>query len=133
MFVVVGGGFAVFGGWQLWTTHTFLQNATELSAVVLNRNENCDSDGCTYWPDFILTDPRGQILVLPTQFGSSAYGYSEGAEVAVLFNPSYDYVRVTGASNLWLLGGAFFALGFPVCLLGFWLLAKHTVWRADQR
>ena len=132
MFVLVGGGFAVFGGWQLLTTYSFLQNASEAQAIVIDSNESCDSDGCTYWPDFSLTDPAGQERILPTQFGSSAYGYGAGSEVTVKFNQDYDYVRVTGTSNLWLLGGAFFALGFPVCLLGFWLLFRHTVWHDTE-
>ncbi len=132
MFILVGGGFATFGGWQLWTTHQFLQEGAEVQAIVVEQNENCDSDGCTYWPELSLTDPMGVTKSMPTQFGSSAYGYSEGSEIGVLFNPHYDYVRVIGTSNLWLLGGAFFGLGFPVCLLGFWLMFTHTAWRVEE-
>lgn len=126
LFLVIGGGFAVFGGWQLLTTRAFLADAVPVTATVVERHESCDDDGCTWWPTVELTDPGGTTHRLRPQFGSSEFGWSEGEEIAALWNPAYAYVRIPGAGNLWLLGGAFFAIGLLPAILGVWLLARWT-------
>lgn len=131
MFILIGGGFAIFGGWQLYATRSFLSSATQVQAQVIDSHENCDNDGCTWWPEFTVTDATGAQVMLQTQFGSSAYQMSEGEIVTVHVNPDFDYVRIPGTSNLWLLGAAFFALGFPTALLGVWLMVRHTRIRRD--
>ena len=127
--LTVGGGFAAFGGWQLWTTWAYLGDAVTVSAEVLAANESCDDDGCTWWPEVAFETPGGEARTARTQFGSSEYGFSEGSRIDVLYNPAYDYVRVPGTGNLWLLGAAFFALGLFAVLPALWVLANLTVYR----
>ncbi len=130
-FILMGGGFGGFGGWQLVTTYSFLNGAVPVTATVHEQRESCGDEGCTYWPDLALITPSGQDIILPTQFGASSYGYSEGSEVTVHYNPDYAYVRVSGGSELWLLGAGFFALGSLVFCLGIWLLLRWTVSRVS--
>ncbi|MGR3615890.1 MAG: hypothetical protein ACU0BB_07590 [Paracoccaceae bacterium] len=73
MFILVGGGFAAFGGWQLVTTYDYLGSATEYPAEVVENPENCNSDNeCTWWPRVSFTTDAGETLELKTQFGSPA-------------------------------------------------------------
>ncbi len=123
-FLLIGGGFAIFGGYQVLTTHAFMRAAEETGAVVLENSESCDDDGCTWWPTFRLTAPDGTERRMRTRFGASNYGWSEGAEVTVLTNPAYGYVRIPGAGNLYLLGGAFFTLGMLPVVIAVWLMAR---------
>jgi len=130
---VIGGGFAGFGGYQLVTTYQFLPGATEVVAEVIENPESCDDDGgCTWWPRFQLTAPDGAKILTKTQFGASNYGYGEGAEVRVLHNPDYDFVRIPGGDNLWLMGGAFFAIGMLPVIIAFWLLFRMTFYREEE-
>jgi hypothetical protein len=123
-FLVVGGGFALFGGYHVWTTGQFLLGAEPVSAVVMDENEDCDDDGCTWWPELSFVDETGETVVMRTRVGSSDYGWPSGMRVDALYNPSYPYLRMPGAFNLWLLGGGFLALGSFVAACGAWLMAK---------
>lgn len=127
--LIIGGGFAAFGAWQLWTTWAFLGDATTVSAEVLAANESCDDDGCTWWPEVAFEIPEGEAGTARTQFGSSDYDFGEGSRIDVLYNPAYEYVRVPGADNLWLLGGAFFFLGMFGVIPALWILATLTFYR----
>lgn len=129
-FLVIGGGFAIFGGYQLGTTFAFMNAAEERPAVILSNRESCDSDGdCTWWPTLRVEEADGTLREARTRFGASNYGWSEGAEVTVLSNRSYDYVRMPGADNLYLLGGAFFALGMLPVIIAIWLMFKMVFYR----
>ena len=126
LFLVIGGGFAGFGGWQLWTTAQFMKNAETVEAIVVDAHESCDDDGCTWWPEFARDGPDGQPIQQRTQFGSSAYGMSEGSRQTVLVNPDFAYVRMPGTDNLWLLGGAFFGFGALGLTVAIWLLLRQV-------
>ena len=129
-FITMGGGFAVFGGYQVVTTWQFMQEAQPLQATVAVNPASCDDDGsCTWWPKFWLRDPAGDIRWTKTRFGASNYGYSEDSEVTVLYNPSSPYVRMPGADNLYLLGGSFFAIGMLPVVIAIWLLFRVTFYR----
>jgi hypothetical protein len=132
LFMTVGGGFAVFGGYQLWSTRAFLQDASPVLATITDPRERCDDDGCTYWPEMRFNDDTGQMHWLRTRHGSSDYRWSEGTEITALYNPAYRYLRVPGATNLWLLGGAFFGLGSLVFVLGVWLMARLVFGRLEK-
>ena len=123
-FLVVGGGFAIFGGYHLVTTRAFMAGATERPALVLLNPASCDDEGCTWWPTLRVTGPDGAERDLRTRVGASNYGFGEGTELTVLSNPEYDYVRIPGAGNLYLMGGAFFALGMLPVLIAIWLLSR---------
>lgn len=125
-FIVLGGGFAGFGFYQLITTYHYVSEAYEAPAVVVRNSESCDDDGCTWWPTLAFTDANGTEVERHTRHGSSNFGYSVGAEVDVLVNDAYGYVRMTGGSDLWLLGGAFAALGSLPFVIGFWLLFTQS-------
>lgn len=125
-FLMIGGGFAIFGGYQLVTTHLFMRDAVPLAATVIENPESCDDDGCTWWPTVRFDDPDGVVREARTRHGASNYDWGEGARIDILYNPRWTYVRVPGADNLYLLGGAFFALGMlPVCI-AVWLLSRFT-------
>ena len=130
-FILIGGGFAAFGFYQLVTTWQFLSDAVPVEARVAENPESCDDDGCTWWPTMTFEDANGNEILRPTRHGSSSYGYSEGSELTVLVNPDYNYVRLPEADNLWLLGGAFAALGTLPFVLGFWLLFTHSFVRTS--
>lgn len=125
-FLTIGGGFALFGGYQLATTYHFMQNASPVPAVVTQSAESCDDDGCTWWPTLVFTDAGGQQTSLRTRHGASNYGWSEGSEITVLHNPGYGYLRIPGIDNLYLLGGAFFTLGMLPVVIAIWLLFTMT-------
>ena len=95
-FLLLGIGLAVFGGHVIWTTRAFLVEATEVTGTVIEENISCDDEGCTWWPVFRITTPRGETVEVPTRFGSGGYDFGMGAEVEVLFHPAYDYVRIAG-------------------------------------
>lgn len=121
--IVFAGGFATFGGYQLWTTHAFLQDAVPMPGIVTENVETCDDDDeCTYWPRIKLTLPSGQEVMTKTRYGTSSYDWKEGSEIDTLYNPAYSYVRIPGASNLYLLGGGFFGLGMFTILVAIWFL-----------
>ncbi|WP_407493287.1 hypothetical protein [Pseudooceanicola sp. MF1-13] len=127
-FLVLGGGFAGFGAYQLTTTFDFMAAAEPRAAIVLDNPSNCDDDGCTWWPTFqVQGDAEGQTR--RTRHGSSTYSWSEDTEVDVLVNPAYDYIRIPGADNLYLLGGAFFALGMLPVIIAIWLMARMVFTR----
>ena len=131
VFILIGGGFAAFGFYQLVTTWQFLSDAEPVEARVIENPESCDDDGCTWWPTLAFVDPDGSEVMKPTRHGSSNFGYSEGTELTILVNPDYDYVRLPAADDLWLLGGAFAALGTLPVVLGFWLLFTHSFIRTE--
>ena len=110
-FLVVGGGFAAFGGYQLITTWSFLSGAEPVRATVVAQQESCDDDGCTWRPTFRFTDSGGTVREAQTYHGASNYGWSEGTEREVLHNPAHPDVRVPGFWNLWVFGAGFFLLG----------------------
>lgn len=133
LFILIGAGFAGFGGWYLVTTQQFLGAAEDVTGTVIAPNESCDDeDGCTYWPEFEFASPEGETLRARTQFGSSEYGFGEGEAVTILYNPAYDYVRIPGAGNLWLFGVGFFGLGVFALAVGLWLAIRHAVYRPRQ-
>ena len=119
-FLLIGGGFAIFGAYQLVTTRSFMAGAEPQLAVVVENPSNCDDDSCTWRPLLRLADGREAR----TLYGASNYGWGEGAEIEVLVNPERDYVCVAGADNLYLLGGAFLGLGLLPVVLAIWLLAR---------
>ncbi|WP_375173037.1 hypothetical protein [Pseudooceanicola sp.] len=129
-FLLIGGGFAIFGGYQVVTTYAFMGTAEERPATVLENPDRCDDDGCTWWPTLQVQEADGTERVTRTRFGASNYGWGEGAEITVLSNRAYDYVRIPGADNLYLLGGAFFCIGMLPVVIAFWLLAKLVFTRA---
>ncbi|MGV6810835.1 MAG: DUF3592 domain-containing protein [Brevirhabdus sp.] len=132
-FLVIGGGFAGFGSYQLVTTYQFLPGAAEVMAEVVENPESCDDDGgCTWWPRFRLIAADGAEVHTKTRFGASNFGYGEGTKVRVLYNPDYTYVRIPGRDNLWLLGGAFFVLGMLPVVIAFWLLLSMTFYREEK-
>lgn len=134
LFLAVGGGFAAFGGSQLATTWDFLRDAERLRAEVIANRESCDGDGdCTWWPTLRFTAPGGALREARTLYGASNYGYPEGAEVAILYSPRHDHVRMPGAGNLWLLGAGFLGLGALAMGAGAWLMARMTFTRAPGR
>jgi hypothetical protein len=134
LFLLVGGGFAGFGGYQLWSTHIFLKEAGTAKAIVIENPESCDDDGeCTWWPLLQFSDATGAIHERKTKFGASNYSWGEGSEIDILYNPSFPYVRVPGNDNLYLLGGAFLALGMLPVAISVWLLSKWTFAREDGR
>ncbi len=110
-FLIVGGGFAAFGGHHLVTTRAFLNGAEPVQATVIAQDESCDDDGCTWRPTFRFTDPAGETREARTLYGASNYGWSEGTERTVLQNPAHDHVRMPGFWNLWAFGAGFFLLG----------------------
>lgn len=122
-FLVIGTGFATFGGWHLWVTWDFIVDAEPVQAIVLDAHESCDDDGCTWWPELSFTDSSGDTRVMRTQFGSSDYGFSEGSTITALHNPAFTYLRIPGFGNLWLFGAMFFGLGAFVAPIGAWLMA----------
>ncbi len=129
-FLAIGGGFAVFGGYQLWSTHLFLQDAQPLRSTVIANPANCDDDGdCTWWPRVRYTDPAGASREARTKFGASNYGWNEGSQIDILHNPRFDYIRIPGGDNLYLMGGAFFAIGMLPVVIAIWLLWKITFTR----
>jgi hypothetical protein len=129
-FLVLGGGFAIFGGYQIVTTHAFMRAAEERPAIILHNPASCDDDGgCTWWPTLRVTEADGTGREARTRFGASNYSWSEGAEITVLSNRAYGYVRIPGADNLYLLGGAFFALGMMPVVIAIWLMARMVFTR----
>lgn len=128
-FLLIGGGFAGFGGYQVVTTWNFMHAATLTTATVVDRRDSCDDDGCTYRPTFAFQDETGQRQQAEPRFGASNFGFAVGSDVDVYVNPAYPYVRVAGPDNLWLLGGSFFVLGMLPVVLAFWLLARFTFTR----
>lgn len=129
-FLVIGGGFAIFGGYQLATTYAFTRNATLLEATILENPRSCDSDGsCTWWPRVQYLSSTGATHTAKTRFGASNYGWASGSRLDILANPAYPYVRIPGVTNLYLLGAAFFALGLLPVVLAVWLLARFTFTR----
>lgn len=131
-FLVVGGGFMAFGAWQIVTNLAFVQRAVPVQAVVIANAEACDDDGCTWWPTLRFTDPMGDARELRTRFGSSDFGWEEGAPVEALFSPGYDYVQIPGFGNLWLFGGAFFLLGALPVGLAFFPLGRLAIVRRPE-
>lgn len=130
-FLLIGGGFAGFGGYQLITTYVFMTGASERLAVVLSNPENCDSDGdCTWRPTLSVSEADGSLYEARTRFGASNFGWSEGTELTVLRNPGYPYVRMPGADNLYLLGGGFFLIGMIPVVIALWLLRRMVFSRA---
>lgn len=129
VFLIVGGGFMLFGAWQVATNLAFLQRAVPVQAVVIANAESCDDDGCTWWPTLAFTDPMGDARELPTRFGSSDFGWDEGTRLEALFSPGYDYVHIPGFGNLWLLGGAFFLLGAMAVGMAFFPLGRLAIMR----
>ncbi|WP_375687299.1 hypothetical protein [Pseudooceanicola sp. LIPI14-2-Ac024] len=128
-FLLIGGGFAVFGAYQLSTTRAFVRNAAMVPATVLANVESCDDEDCTWWPTFGFSDSRGRLHEMRTRHGASTYGWREGEVIGALYNPNYAYVRIPGFGNLYLLGTAFLLIGLlPVCI-AVWLLARHTFTR----
>ncbi|MEM0946851.1 MAG: DUF3592 domain-containing protein [Pseudomonadota bacterium] len=125
-FLVIGGGFAIFGGYQIWVTTVFLRNAEPVRAVVLENPSSCDDDGCSWWPRVSYVTPEGISRETKTQFGSSSYGWNEGAEIDILHNPAFDYIRIPGGDNLYLLGGAFFVLGSLPVVIAIWILFRRV-------
>jgi len=131
-FLVVGLGFMAFGAHQIVTTRAFLADATPVEGEVIAQHESCDDDGCTWRPTFRFTDARGEMREAQTLYGASNYGWSEGTERIILHNPGHDHVRIPGFWNLWLLGGAFFALGaLPVAIALYvgWALLLRPILR----
>ena len=122
--LAIGGSFFAFGVWQVWTTYSFLGGATDVSAVVLDSGRNCDDDGdCTYWPTLAVETGADTPKEMRTQFGSSMYYRSEGSTITVHYNPDYNYVRMPGTEELWLLGFAaifFGGLGLLICGVAVW-------------
>ena len=121
--LAIGGSFFAFGVWQVWTTYSFLNNGQAVPAIVIDTGESCDDDGCTYWPTLSVDIGAGETHQMRTQFGSSMYERSEGQTISVHYNPSYSYVRMPGAEELWLLGFAaifFGALGLLICGVAVW-------------
>ncbi|WP_322867020.1 DUF3592 domain-containing protein [Aquicoccus sp. G2-2] len=126
-FLVIGGGFAIFGGYQLATTYAFTRNATQYEATIVENAKTCDDDGsCTWWPRVQFAAPPDGLQQAKTRFGASNYGWGKGTKIKILSNPAYPYVRIPGFDNLYLLGAAFFALGMLPVILSFWLLARFT-------
>lgn len=123
-FLVVGGGFALFGGYHLATTWSFLKGAEPVQAIVVAQEESCDDDGCNWRPTFRFTDSGGTIREAQTLYGASNYGWSEGTERTVLQNPAYDHVRIPGFWNLWLFGAGFFLLGTFALVIAFFPLGR---------
>lgn len=103
-----------------------MADAVPVDAIVIDNPANCDDDGCTWWPRLSLNDPFTVEREVRTRFGASNYGFGQGETVTVLSNPAYPYVRIPGASNLYLLGGGFFLIGFFPLAIAVWLLAKLT-------
>ena len=121
--LAIGGSFFAFGVWQVWTTNSFLSDAQDVSAVVIDSGESCDDEGCTYWPTVSVDTGAGQPQEMRTQFGSSMYETSEGQTIDVLYNPAYSYIRMPGGEELWLLGVAaifFGGLGLLICAVAVW-------------
>ncbi|MCR9149712.1 MAG: DUF3592 domain-containing protein [Rhodobacteraceae bacterium] len=132
LFLLVGGGFAIFGGYQLANTRAFLQAAEPVRATVIARHESCDDDGCTWRPTFRFTDAHGEIREAQTLYSASNYGWSEGTERTVLHNPAFPHVRVPGFANLWVFGAGFFLLGALLVVLAIYPLAPLAVSRAPR-
>jgi len=127
-FLLIGGGFAIFGGYQVITTYDFMKAAEPRTALVIDNPSNCDDDGCTWWPTVQVSgEPEGQTR--RTRHGASNYSWSEDSEIDVLVNPAYDYVRIPGADNLYLLGGAFFAIGMLPVVIAIWLMFRMVFTR----
>jgi len=129
-FVLVGGGFAVFGGAQLWSAYAFTRGAIPVAATVIDNPADCNDDGdCTFRPLLRFDDPDGAVREARTHFGASHYGWTEGTQVEALFNPEHPDLRMAGRDNLYLLGGWFLGLGSVAAALGVWLLARMTFTR----
>ena len=131
-FLLIGGGFAIFGGYQLWTTYSFVNSATPVVATVVENHANCDNDSdCTWRPHLRFNDASGETYEAQTRYGASNYGWNEGTQVEALYNPAFTYLHIAGTGNLYLLGAGFFALGMLAVVVALWLLAKLTFSRGE--
>lgn len=124
-FLLVGGGFALFGGHGALTTAQFLRAAQPVEAIVVDDHKTCESDGCTWRPALAFTDPATQeTRILRTRYGSSDYGWQAGAKIEALHNPAYDHLRIPGVSNLWVFPLGFLLLGLFAAGIGLWLMVR---------
>lgn len=131
VFLLGGGGFALFGAWDLKATSDYLDGAAIVRAEVIENPPTCDDDGCRWQPVLRVPAPDGTSRTATTRYAASDYSWSEGRVIEVYSNPAYPYVRVTGFWSLWLFGAAFLALGLLPVGLSVWLFARMVVVPSD--
>jgi hypothetical protein len=115
LFLLVGLGLCVGGGYWGWITYSFMQTASRAPGTVVEVTQYRDSEGDNvYSPVVEYTLPSGRTVRFEEDLRSSPPSHRVGDEVEVLYNPENpEEARINSVFNVWF--GPGLLLGLGVC------------------
>ena len=133
IFMLVGLGLMLVGGYAAMRTQEFLGDAASAEGTVVDLERSRSSDSTTYRPVVRFTTADGRPVEMVSSVGSNPPSYSVGERVGVLYNPELpEDAKLAGFFSLWFLPLLFTGLGavFASIGLGVSLSAKVKARRA---
>ncbi len=135
IFMLVGLGLLLGGGYAALRTQQFLGRAVSAQGTVVELVRSRSSDSTTYRPVVQFTTSDGRPVEMVSSVGSNPPSYSVGETVQVWYDPAHpEDAKLAGFFSLWFLPLLLMGLGtvFASIGLAFSLSAQVRARRAAQ-